>query len=103
MNAIHPSLAFIGPIGWPELLIIGLIALLIFGRRLPDVARNLGKGIVEFKKGLSGIEDDMNNAADNPKKPGHTPKIDVPPSTQSTDTVSDPQTQPRKDSQTHSS
>ena len=41
-----------------ELMIIMVIALLLFGKRLPDVARSLGKGVVEFKKGLKGIEDD---------------------------------------------
>ena len=42
-----------------ELFIVGIIALLIFGKRLPEVARSLGKGIVEFKKGMSGIEDEI--------------------------------------------
>ena len=42
-----------------ELAIIGAIALLLFGKRLPEVARSLGKGIVEFKKGVRGIEDDV--------------------------------------------
>ena len=46
-----------------ELMIIGVIALLLFGKRLPEVARSLGKGIVEFKKGIRGIEDDMNVAS----------------------------------------
>src|SRR5450432_2848078 len=41
-------------------LVIGLVALLLFGRRLPEVGRSLGKGIIEFKKGLAGIEDDIN-------------------------------------------
>jgi len=45
--------------GGYEWLIVGMIALLLFGKRLPEVARNLGKGIVEFKKGVNGIEDDM--------------------------------------------
>ena len=44
-----------------EFLIIGKIALLLFGKRLPEVARSLGKGIVEFKKGIRGIEDDIDN------------------------------------------
>ncbi len=44
-----------GPI---ELLIIGFVVLLIFGNRLPGVMRSLGKSVIEFKKGLSGDEDE---------------------------------------------
>jgi sec-independent protein translocase protein TatA len=44
-------------IGPQEMLIVGVIALLLFGNRLPEVARSLGKGIVEFKKGIKGIEE----------------------------------------------
>lgn len=44
-------------IGWQEILFILLIALLLFGaKRIPDLARNLGKGLREFKKGLKEIE-----------------------------------------------
>ncbi len=46
-----------------ELLIIGGIALLLFGNRLPSVMRSLGQGIVEFKKGVQGIEEDVDKAA----------------------------------------
>jgi len=49
-------------IGPPEMFVLGIIALLLFGKRLPEVARSLGKGIVEFKKGMNGIEDEVNNA-----------------------------------------
>ncbi len=41
-----------------SLLIVAFIGLLVFGKRLPEVGRSLGKGITEFKKGLAGIEDD---------------------------------------------
>ncbi len=53
---------FIGGVGIPEMLIVGIIALLLFGQRLPEVARSLGKGMMEFKKGISGIESDLENA-----------------------------------------
>ena len=49
----------IGPL---EMLIFGTIALLLFGSRLPEVARSFGKSIVEFKKGMRGIEDDIDGA-----------------------------------------
>jgi sec-independent protein translocase protein TatA len=44
-------------IGWQEILFILLILLLLFGaKKIPDLARGLGKGIREFKKGLSEID-----------------------------------------------
>ena len=51
-------LALLGPLGTTELIVIGLFMLLFFGRKLPDVGRNLGRGIVEFKKGLVGDRDE---------------------------------------------
>ena len=50
-------------VGWTEMLILGVIGLLLFGKRLPDVARNLGKGMMEFKKGLYDIQDEVTSAA----------------------------------------
>jgi len=47
------TLAFIGNLAGGDLIVIGLVALLIFGKRLPEVGKNLGKTIVEFKKGLN--------------------------------------------------
>ncbi|MDB5350271.1 MAG: twin arginine-targeting protein translocase, TatA/E family [Planctomycetota bacterium] len=40
-----------------EMLVVLLVAVLLFGKRLPEVGRSLGKGIVEFKKGLRGVDD----------------------------------------------
>jgi sec-independent protein translocase protein TatA len=45
-----------------QLMVVGLIALLLFGKRLPEVMRGLGKGIMEFKKGMSGLEDEFNRS-----------------------------------------
>jgi sec-independent protein translocase protein TatA len=53
------TLAFLPQVGLPELIVIAIIALLLFGRRLPEVMRNLGKGIVEFKRGVRGLEDQV--------------------------------------------
>jgi sec-independent protein translocase protein TatA len=50
-------LAFMG-LGPLELVIVGLVILVLFGSRLPKVMRSLGQGIVEFKRGVQGIEDD---------------------------------------------
>lgn len=55
---------FFGMPGHIELLIIGAIILLLFGHRLPGVMRSLGRGVVEFKRGVQGIEDDFKEAVD---------------------------------------
>ena len=65
IDASSILLAFIWPGGyeWVILLVLGL---LIFGRRLPEVGRSLGKGIVEFKKGIKGIEDEIETESSKP-------------------------------------
>ena len=40
-----------------------ILGLLIFGKRLPEVGKSLGQGIVEFKKGLSGVENEIEKAS----------------------------------------
>ena len=60
------TLAFINNIGPMEWLVILVVMLLLFGRRLPEVGKSLGKGIVEFKKGLAGVEDEVNRAGQAP-------------------------------------
>ena len=51
-----PVFAMFG-LGPMELLIVAGVVLLLFGSRLPKVMRSLGEGIVEFKRGVQGIED----------------------------------------------
>jgi sec-independent protein translocase protein TatA len=56
-------LAFVfGSPGPLEIILLALLGLLIFGKRLPEVGKSIGRGIVEFKKGLSGVEDEINSA-----------------------------------------
>lgn len=55
-------------IGGPEMIVVMLVAVLLFGKRLPEVGRSLGRGIVEFKKGIRGIEDDIDAASSAPAR-----------------------------------
>lgn len=50
-------------LGPGEMMVVMLVAVLLFGKRLPEVGRSLGKGIVEFKKGLRGVEDEFDAPA----------------------------------------
>jgi len=61
------TLAFLEGFGSPiHWLILGFICLLIFGRRLPEVGRSLGKGITEFKKGLKDAGDEITGQPQDP-------------------------------------
>ena len=51
-------LAFIGGLGGPELIVILIVALLLFGSRLPKVMRSLGQSINEFKRGMHDVVSD---------------------------------------------
>jgi sec-independent protein translocase protein TatA len=50
-----------------HMFIVAIVALLLFGDRLPSVMRSLGKGVVEFKKGMRGIEDQLQAAMNKPE------------------------------------
>ena len=61
---MNTYLAFFGLPGGTEIIVIGIIALLLFGARLPKVAKSMGKSIVEFKKGIKGVQDEIEDASD---------------------------------------
>jgi sec-independent protein translocase protein TatA len=56
-------------LGFPmgaEWIVIAALGLLIFGKRLPEVGKSLGQGIVQFKKGLKGVEEEISQVDDTP-------------------------------------
>ena len=59
---------------WSELLIVLVIGLLFFGKRLPDVARSLGKSVVEFKRGVRDIKEDVDVSS----RPDTTRRLEAP-------------------------
>jgi len=54
-------------IGATEVVLLAIAGLLLFGRRLPEVGKNLGKTIVEFKKGLNSTSEEINRAVNEPQ------------------------------------
>ena len=48
--------------GMPEILLIALVVLLLFGgAKIPELMRGIGKGVSEFKKGMKDVENDIKN------------------------------------------
>lgn len=60
-------------IGMPELILILIVALIVIGpKKLPEVAKSMGKGYREFQKAISGVKDEMNKAEDTVNKEVNT-------------------------------
>jgi sec-independent protein translocase protein TatA len=58
-----------GNLGAGEIVIIVLVILLLFGaKKIPELARGIGKGMSEFKKGLKDVESEIKSTDDNSKK-----------------------------------
>lgn len=49
-------------IGTTEMVVFGIIAVILFGGRLPSLARSFGKSIVEFKKGMTDLESEVKSS-----------------------------------------
>jgi sec-independent protein translocase protein TatA len=56
-------LGFVEWLGTQEMLIIGILAVLLFGQRLPEVGRTVGKKLMEFKKSVQGIQEEFTSLA----------------------------------------
>jgi sec-independent protein translocase protein TatA len=54
------NLLFLGNLGTPEIIIIAIIVLLLFGgKKIPELMKGLGKGVKNFKEGVKGIEEEV--------------------------------------------
>ncbi len=70
-----PQILAFGPLGTPELIIIAILVLVLFGaKKLPTFARSLGKSMGEFKKARTEFENELHNA----QEEAETPKIQQP-------------------------
>lgn len=54
-------------LGGQEILLLLVLGVLLFGRKLPELGRSVGKTFVEFKKGVKGLEDEVESAGNAPK------------------------------------
>ena len=74
-------IAFLGPLGTPELIIISILVLVLFGaKKLPTFARSLGKSMGEFKKAREEFETELHRAQDEVEHP----KLEAPRSASNT-------------------
>jgi len=65
-------------LGTWEAIVLVVIALLVFGSRLPEVMRSMGKGITEFKKGLRDVDENIRDAHDDADSADSSDKKAVP-------------------------
>ena len=72
-------------LGWPEIVAILAVVLLLFGaKKLPELAKGLGKGINEFKKASREVQDEIERAVEEPPPPApRTPPANQVPAGQS--------------------
>lgn len=73
------TLAFIDGLGGPEMVMIFVVVLLLFGgQKLPEFARGLGKTMREFKKAASGVEEEFRRALEEDERRKYTPPPPAP-------------------------
>ena len=68
VDSMQHTLAFLPMPGHWEWIIILVVALLIFGKRLPELARSVGKSMTEFKKGINEAKESTDDVVNDVKK-----------------------------------
>jgi sec-independent protein translocase protein TatA len=68
-----------GPLGWPEIIIILVVLLLLFGaKRLPEMGRSLGRGMREFKDAVTTSEPEPKEINSTPTPTTQVPTTETP-------------------------
>lgn len=70
-------IAFFGGIGPLEMVVIGTVAVLLFGSRLPSVARSAGKSLTEFRRGMQDLQSDFRQSIDMEETLKYSPPSDT--------------------------
>ena len=69
------TLALIGGLGWPELVVIAVVVLLVFGpRRLPEIAESFGQSIKKFRRATQDAKDEVKRELDTSEKADQPPR-----------------------------
>jgi TatA/E family protein of Tat protein translocase len=88
MDMVCASLAFIDGLGGPEMMLIFVLVLVLFGgQKLPEFARGLGKSIREFKKAAAGVEEEFKRALEEDERKQAIAKLPAPAATTATPTT----------------
>jgi sec-independent protein translocase protein TatA len=79
MDTFSSTLAFMDGLGAPEMVLIFVIVLILFGgQKLPEFARGLGKSIREFKKAAAGVEEEFKRALEEDERRAAQAKLTTP-------------------------
>lgn len=63
------KILFLGGLGLPEILVIALVVLLLFGgRKIPELMRGIGRGVRSFREGMNGVEKDPEKEQESERK-----------------------------------